>query len=62
MTKHVQKLMDALAYLDTVSVTGRNNRMNMLLAEQRIADVAQELTAAETAKKNDKEAADNGNV
>jgi hypothetical protein len=54
--------MDALACLDAVSVTGRNNRMNMLLAEQHIADVAQELTAAETAKKNDKEAADNGNV
>ena len=62
MTKYIQKLMDALACLDVVSVTGRNNRMNMLLAEQHIADVAQELTAAEAAKKKDKEAADNGNV
>ncbi len=62
MTEHIQKLMNALACLDAVSVTGRNNRMNMLLAEQHIAEVAEQLTAAEAEKKEYKEAAGNGNV
>lgn len=56
MKELIQKLMNALALLDTIPVTGRNNRMNMLLAEQHISDAANALAVAA-----EKEAQD-GNV